>query len=117
METLRHWRTLRWYLLLLAPHLAADVYLGIRLHDPVLALVTIAISLLLVTVIVVEIQSGLTSSNWGTYTRTHHPFRYWAFVCTKCVLYLGMIVVTLQTAHPTSEPPAPAKSIKPSVMA
>ena len=97
--------------MLLLPHIAAYVYLGMRLHDPLIAVVTIAISLLLVTVIVVEIQTGLTSSNWGTYTRTEHPAHYWVLVCAKCLLYLGMIAVTLQTAPAAPDTPTPDRSL------
>lgn len=95
LDALSHWRTLRWYVLLFIPHAAADVHLGMRAHSALTTVFMIIVGALLAAVIVTDLCTGVTSSNWGTYLRARQPARYWCSLLVSTLFYLGMIAAAL----------------------
>ncbi|MBL8792650.1 MAG: hypothetical protein JNM56_01965 [Planctomycetia bacterium] len=87
---LRSWRTFRWFLLLLAPVVASVVAIVVRDRPwwgaGLLGLLGLAVA----SALFVTLQSGMSSSNWGTYFRTREPGRYWLDVAILGAAYLGI---------------------------
>lgn len=82
------WRTLRWFLLLLQPLLssAAAAYLRGRGLSAAIGLFLIGTGF--AAVLFVELSSGMTSSNWGTFYRRRGPVEYWIAVGMSVLFYL-----------------------------
>lgn len=86
----RQWRSVRWFFLLLIPALAsgaATVFRGVGWFPAiVIAVVAVSVSV----VLFVELCSGITSSNWGTYFRRREPIEYWVSVTVLVLSYLAI---------------------------
>src|SRR6185436_14062302 len=76
----RAWRSLRWFLGLLLPVAGSAVSLWYHQHG-------IGVSL------IVALDSGMASSNWGTHFRQSEPRQYWLQVTVVGVVYLGLSCV------------------------
>jgi hypothetical protein len=84
----RRWRTLRWYLLMLlvpASGLAAACWRG----HIVGGCIVLVMSAVCGAIAFVFLNSGVSSSNWGTFSRSREPIRYWLDVALMAALYLG----------------------------
>lgn len=87
------WRTLRWFLLLVPPLLcsAAAAHLRGRTWGESLGLLLIGLGF--AAAMFVELSSGMSSSNWGTFFRRREPVRYWISVGFTALCYLAISLV------------------------
>ncbi|HVT83435.1 MAG TPA: hypothetical protein VHM90_22530 [Phycisphaerae bacterium] len=85
----RRWRTCRWYLLMLLAPCAGLCAAWMRGSFGG-GIVVLVMGGTFGAVVFVQINSGMSSSNWGTYFRGKEPWRYWADVSLWTALYLGI---------------------------
>jgi hypothetical protein len=50
----------------------------------------LAIGVVVSVILFVVLCSGVSSSNWGTYSRRSEPVRYWLDVGILCLAYVGL---------------------------
>jgi len=84
----RHWRSLRWFLLLVLPVLASSGAALIRGKGFAPALVVLVVGAAAAVALFVVLASGMISSNVGTYFRRTEPVRYWISVAVVVGGYL-----------------------------
>ncbi|MGH7174705.1 MAG: hypothetical protein ACRELG_30945 [Gemmataceae bacterium] len=82
------WRTFRWFLLLLLALLSsvAVAYLRGRRLGEAVGLLLLGVGF--AAVLFVEVCSGMSSSNWGTFYRRREPVEYWIVVGLTALVYL-----------------------------
>jgi hypothetical protein len=88
----RQWRSLRWYLVMLlvpAAGLAAACWRG----HVVGGCIVFVLSAICGAVLFVFLQSGISSSHTGTYTRRHEPLRFWVDAILLGAAYLAIALV------------------------
>jgi hypothetical protein len=88
----RAWRTARWFLVLLVPIAASATATVVRGRLWWVAGLVAVLGLAVTSVLFVTIQSGMSSSNVGTYFRDREPVRFWADVVIFGAAYLGLAV-------------------------
>ena len=86
----RVWRSLRWFLVLLVPVAGSAVSLWSRKHGIGLSLIVGVLGIFVAASLFVDLCSGMTSSNWGTYFRQTEPKRYWLQVAVVAFFYLAI---------------------------
>lgn len=84
----RKWRTFRWFLLMLVPVLSSALGAFIRRRGMGVGLSVIVMGLVVAAMLYVDLCSGVSSSNWGTYSRHHEPVRYWFGVGVWTAFYV-----------------------------
>lgn len=88
----RRWGTLRWYLLMLV--LPASGLVGAWLRGQMVGGVIIfGMGALVGAVAFVFLNSGTSSSNWGTFTRAREPMRFWVDVVILVAIYVAISLV------------------------
>ena len=86
------WKTLRWFLLLLLPVLSSAAA-ALRQRGLFAATGVLLLGLVVAAVLFVQLCSGVSSSNWGTFYRRREPARYWFAVGWVALFYLGLSVI------------------------
>ena len=87
----QRWVWFRWFLLLLLP-VAQSACVAVW-RGQIYPACFIAISgATIATFLFIDLASGATSSNWGTYFRSSEPLRYWLSVMVFAVAYVGISV-------------------------
>jgi hypothetical protein len=90
-EYFRHWRTLRWYLLMLALAAPAAIWLGLKVH-PIATVIVFGSAALIGMIPFVQLASGRSSSNHGTYFRKTEPIRFWRDTLLTLAVFVGLCV-------------------------
>ena len=85
----RRWRTLRWFLVVLAPVLASAFQLWRHQHGVGVAVFFGVVGGWLAACLFVTLASGMSSSSWGTYFRQTEAAEYWMQTGFIGVVYLG----------------------------
>ncbi len=90
-EYFRHWRTLRWYLLLLI--LPTTGFLAAWWRGRIVAgSILFVVGIVIGAVAFVFLNSGISSSSGGTHTRVREPVRYWADVVLLLALAIAIAI-------------------------
>jgi hypothetical protein len=86
----RHWRALRWFVLLLSPVCASAAASWTRGRDPGQTAIILLLGAAVAAVLFVTLCSGVESSNWGTWRRRSEPICYWLHVGVVGLAYVGL---------------------------
>lgn len=86
----RAWRSLRWFLALLAPIVASAFQLWRHKHGVGVAILFGFIGAWAAATLLVTLCSGMASSNLGTHFRQTEPARYWSQTGFIGAVYLAV---------------------------
>jgi hypothetical protein len=86
----RDWKTAKWVLLMLLPVLSSAGAAWVRGRAAREAVILLAVGVAASVVVFVMLCSGVSSSNWGTYSRRREPVRYWVDVGLFGLAYIGL---------------------------
>jgi hypothetical protein len=87
------WRRLRWFLLLVLPMLCSTSAVYIRGRGMVAAACSVVLGVAVAAALFVELCSGMSSSNWGTFYRRREPVRFWLAIAWWGLCYLVIAFV------------------------
>jgi hypothetical protein len=89
----RDWRSLRWFLVLTIPVFLSTGTTYWRGHTLVHAAVFGLFGMMSATWLFIDLSSGMSSSNHGTFFRRREPIQYWCVIGAVAAFYLCFIVV------------------------
>ncbi|MHC4503835.1 MAG: hypothetical protein ACYTFI_11055, partial [Planctomycetota bacterium] len=91
LRCLRSWRKARWFAILVTPHVAGAVALGLRDGRPIVVAGIPSMGLILALMLFTTLVTGVESDGYTDHRREKEPLRYWFAVVVQFLMYLVIL--------------------------